>query len=272
MRVDEDPRHYPHIEHTDERPTDDEAALADVDAGEFPPDGHDRDRAPTDEVSADEPAVGVAEAPTEEPPDEPVPEQLEPTSTVYRDEHAAQEAHDEEAHDEEAQDEEAHDEADRPHDTDVMTAAAAGPDHAGETERAEEDRVEEERAETEAAPEAETTPEAGTTPEAEAAAEPEELAPGEAPAAAGFVLWEAEVVDGYRDRWQQIQLRFIDHPRNAAQQAQALTVDVCEGLSDALTRHRAELDRWQGAQLEDTEELRMTVRRYRDLLDRLLGL
>ncbi|TML21555.1 MAG: hypothetical protein E6G35_17400 [Actinobacteria bacterium] len=85
-------------------------------------------------------------------------------------------------------------------------------------------------------------------------------------------FWQLEVVDGFRDRWQQIQLRFIDDPRAAAHQAQALVTDVIQGFTEAATRQRGELDRWQGAELDDTEELRMTVRRYRDLLDRLLAL
>src|SRR5438874_1200077 len=92
------------------------------------------------------------------------------------------------------------------------------------------------------------------------------------PGPAGAALWEAETIDEYRDRWQQLQLRFVDDPRQATEQAQALVGDVCQGLTDALDRHRSELDRWRGAQLDDTEELRMAVRRYRDLLDRILGL
>ena len=322
MRVDEDPRRYPHDEppaygSTDEpaadaatdeaardesatdesatdESTDDEAALADVDGGEFPPEGH--SPAPTDEVTAGEPAgaheaVGVAAVPRdqtvspEDPDDAVVAGQMAPTSALYRDDTAAQEARDEtddgsardeavlardEAEaardeagtardetvpDKTARDETAQDEGDRPDEADLMAAAAAGPDHATEAERT---GAEPERAEADEP--------------IETGAGAEELAPGEVPVATTIVLWEAEIVDGFRDRWQQIQLRFIDDPRNAAEQAQSLTSDVCAGLTDALTRHRGELDRWQGAQLDDTEELRVTVRRYRDLLDRLLGL
>jgi len=103
-------------------------------------------------------------------------------------------------------------------------------------------------------------------------AEPEQLAPGDVPDGAGPAFWEIEIVEGYRDRWQLIQLHFIDDPRSAAEQAQALVGDVVQGFCDALNRQRDELDRWQDAQLEDTEELRVTVRRYRDLLDRLFAL
>jgi hypothetical protein len=101
---------------------------------------------------------------------------------------------------------------------------------------------------------------------------PEELSPGEVAAAAGVTLWETDNVDGFRDRWQEIQLRFIDNPRRAADQARGLVDDVINGLTEALSRQRTELGAWQGAELGDTEELRMAVRRYRDLLDQLLRL
>jgi hypothetical protein len=130
-------------------------------------------------------------------------------------------------------------------------------------EREEAEREEAEREEPEPVAEAEA---------AEAGAEREELAPGEVPAEESFVFWEMETTDGFRDRWQQIQLRFIDSPRNAADQAQNLVNDVMDAMADGLRRQRAELDRWRDAELDDTEELRMTVRRYRNLLDRLLGL
>ena len=141
--------------------------------------------------------------------------------------------------------------------------AAAAREAAAEREEAEARTEDEARTEAEAPAEREARDEAGTR---------EELAPGEVPVATVVTVWEAEVVDGYRDRWQQLQLRFIDGPRQAAGQAQALVADVCQGLTGALDRHRSELDRWGEAQLDDTEELRTAVRRYRDLLDRLLGL
>jgi hypothetical protein len=100
----------------------------------------------------------------------------------------------------------------------------------------------------------------------------EGLAPGEVPVEPVGGFWEAETVDGFRDRWQQIQLRFIDDPRVSAEQAQTLVTDVIQGFAQALASRREELDRWREAQLDDTEELRVTVRRYRDFLDRLFAL
>jgi len=219
-----------------------EAAVEDVDGGEFPPDdylqqpggsgtdgttyGHPAAEAtggaPVDEVSAGEPAVGVAHVP--------------PDGSAPADEPAA------------------------PDTREAGTSAAAEPEPAEAGPAAE------------AEPQAEDQPQAEAGPEPEAGLAPEELAPGEVAAEPVAAFWQLEVVDGFRDRWQQIQLRFIDDPRAAAHQAQALVTDVIQGFTEAATRQRGELDRWQGAELDDTEELRMTVRRYRDLLDRLLAL
>ena len=119
---------------------------------------------------------------------------------------------------------------------------------------------------------AEETGSVETEPAEEETEPADELAPGEVPAAAVAAFWELEVVDVYRDRWQQIQLQFIDDPRVAAERSRTLVDDVVQGLVDALTRQREELGRWREAQLDDTEELRVAVRRYRDMLDKLLGL
>ncbi|MBO4210060.1 hypothetical protein [Micromonospora echinofusca] len=76
----------------------------------------------------------------------------------------------------------------------------------------------------------------------------------------------------YRDRWREVQLRFVDDPRAAAGEAREVVGDAIEAVARALAARRDELDGWQQSGSEDTEQLRVVVRRYRDLLDRLLGL
>ncbi|MEH1015903.1 hypothetical protein V6U90_22675 [Micromonospora sp. CPCC 206060] len=76
----------------------------------------------------------------------------------------------------------------------------------------------------------------------------------------------------YRDRWREVQLRFVDDPRAAAGEAREVVGDAIEAVARALASRRNELDGWQQSGSDDTEQLRMVVRRYRDLLDRLLGL
>ncbi|MFV2010449.1 MULTISPECIES: hypothetical protein [unclassified Micromonospora] len=90
------------------------------------------------------------------------------------------------------------------------------------------------------------------------------------PAPAG--VFAAEQADAFRDRWRDVQLRFVDDPHAAAGEAQSLVTEAVEALTAALTAQRDELGGWTDAGPEDTEQLRMAVRRYRDLLDRVLSL
>jgi hypothetical protein len=108
--------------------------------------------------------------------------------------------------------------------------------------------------------------EAGTsTPET-----PTDLKPGEAKVLVIKELWSEGAVDGFRERWHQVQVSFLDDPQDAATQAEALLDDVLEGLHTALADRKSDLDSWSSAEHHDTEEMRVTVRGYRDLLDRLL--
>jgi hypothetical protein len=73
----------------------------------------------------------------------------------------------------------------------------------------------------------------------------------------------------FRDRWRDVQLRFVDDPRAAADEARGLLDEVVDALT---VRLRARKDQLGGTSGGDTEQLRMELRRYRDFLDRLLGL
>lgn len=84
-------------------------------------------------------------------------------------------------------------------------------------------------------------------------------------------LFDSLTAQGFRDRWRDVQLRFVDDPRAAAGDAEALVEAAIEALSAALAAQKSTLGGWQEANSADTEELRMAVRRYRDFLDRVLG-
>jgi hypothetical protein len=101
---------------------------------------------------------------------------------------------------------------------------------------------------------------------------------GPAAAAAPASLWADGATDALRERWRDVQLRFVDDPRGATDEAQALVNEAIDTLTAALAERRSELDGWRsgdgdagGAETE-TERLRVAVRDYRDFLDRLLGL
>ncbi|MCZ7418753.1 hypothetical protein O7605_04375 [Verrucosispora sp. WMMA2121] len=89
--------------------------------------------------------------------------------------------------------------------------------------------------------------------------------------AGAATLFDDATAQGFRDRWRDVQLRFVDDPRAAAGEAQSLVEEAMEALSAALAAHRDKLGGWQEAGSSDTEQLRVAVREYRDFLDRVLG-
>lgn len=104
-----------------------------------------------------------------------------------------------------------------------------------------------------------------------------ELLPGDVPDGAVLALFDSGTTERFREQWQALQLRFIDDPHTVASQAGALADEVVTALRDAVDRQRTALEDWQSGDgvdthSGDTERLRVAVRRYRDFLDRLLGL
>jgi hypothetical protein len=72
-------------------------------------------------------------------------------------------------------------------------------------------------------------------------------------------------------RWRDLQTAFVDDPGDAVQRAEGLVDEVVEALTSSLTARTGELrDRWKGA--GDTEQLRLALREYRVVLERLLTL
>ncbi|SIN16744.1 hypothetical protein [Micromonospora cremea] len=94
---------------------------------------------------------------------------------------------------------------------------------------------------------------------------------GSTVAAEPATLLDADTAQRFRDRWRDVQLRFVDDPHAAAGEAQSLVEEAIQALASALAAQKNALGGWQDAGSADTEELRMAVRRYRDFLDRVLG-
>lgn len=99
-----------------------------------------------------------------------------------------------------------------------------------------------------------------------------QLSPGASADDPVAALWGTDLVQRYRAQWQQLQLRFVDDPRGATGEAAQLLDDAVHSLTTTLADQKQTLDGWQSAQGEDTEVLRTALTRYRDFLDRLLGL
>src|SRR5689334_23899032 len=85
-------------------------------------------------------------------------------------------------------------------------------------------------------------------------------------------LFLNEDADGYRTRWSAIQSGFVDEPRKAVEEADALVAEVMKRLSDGFADERRGLeDQWERADQVSTEDLRVAMRRYRSFFERLLA-
>jgi hypothetical protein len=72
-------------------------------------------------------------------------------------------------------------------------------------------------------------------------------------------------------RWQEIQAGFVDEPRRAVQDADALVVDMMDRLARMLASEREQLELPGEKGEVSTEDLRLGLRRYRALFERLLA-
>jgi hypothetical protein len=77
--------------------------------------------------------------------------------------------------------------------------------------------------------------------------------------------------DRFVARWQEIQAGFVDEPRRAVQDADALVVDMMDRLARMLASEREQLESLGGTGKVSTEDLRQGLRRYRSLFERLLA-
>src|SRR5216683_3123444 len=75
-----------------------------------------------------------------------------------------------------------------------------------------------------------------------------------------------------RSRWEKIQTGFVDEPRKAVQDADALVAQTTKQLADSFSRERTKLEKeWDRGDDVSTENLRIALRRYRSFFDRLLA-
>jgi hypothetical protein len=84
-------------------------------------------------------------------------------------------------------------------------------------------------------------------------------------------LFADDELAGYRTRWSGIQTGFVDEPRRAVEEADALVAEVIKRLADVFAEERQQLEgHWEHAQQVSTEDLRVAMRRYRSFFERLL--
>ena len=96
---------------------------------------------------------------------------------------------------------------------------------------------------------------------------------GDLETAERLALFEPAQLSEFKGRWSEIQAGFVDEPRRAVQQADALVSDVISRIADSFGRERGQLEQqWDRGGDVSTEELRQALQRYRSFFSRLLTL
>jgi len=97
-------------------------------------------------------------------------------------------------------------------------------------------------------------------------------AAGAAPRTSAKDGMTSEDVAEFRSRWADVQASFIDDPHRACEQADNLVDLVLTRLTERFAKERKQLVlKWdRGHERTETEELRVAMKGYRTLIDRLL--
>ncbi len=85
-------------------------------------------------------------------------------------------------------------------------------------------------------------------------------------------LLPAEDTAGFRQRWEEIQTRFVDEPRGAVEDADGLVATLMQQLAEGFAKEREGLEaQWGRGEDISTEDLRVALQRYRSFFQRLLS-
>ena len=85
-------------------------------------------------------------------------------------------------------------------------------------------------------------------------------------------LFDDDEGRGLRSRWEAIQTGFVDEPRAAVEQADALVTQIMSRLTQVFADERSTLEQqWSRGDNVSTEDLRVALKRYRAFFERLLS-
>jgi hypothetical protein len=77
----------------------------------------------------------------------------------------------------------------------------------------------------------------------------------------------------FRSKWDQIQIRFVDEPRQAVQDADNLVAQAMKRLAEIFSDERKKMEgQWDRGDDVSTEDLRVALQRYRSFFNRLLAM
>jgi len=90
--------------------------------------------------------------------------------------------------------------------------------------------------------------------------------------AAEVQLFRQEDTSELSRRWSDIQASFVDEPRHAVELADTLVAETMQRLAQMFASARKDLEgQWDRGEDVTTEDLRITLQRYRSFFDRLLA-
>lgn len=85
-------------------------------------------------------------------------------------------------------------------------------------------------------------------------------------------LLERDRAEELRTRWLELQSRFVDDPRVTVERADELVDELMQTIARQFSDARGELERqWTEGGDVSTEDLRLTLQRYRSFFERLLA-
>lgn len=86
-------------------------------------------------------------------------------------------------------------------------------------------------------------------------------------------LFEPDKVKDFRSRWLDIQTRFVDDPKASVRDADELVAQVIKNIAEIFAQERAYMEeQWKQGGEVSTEDLRISITRYRSLFNRLLSM
>ena len=90
-------------------------------------------------------------------------------------------------------------------------------------------------------------------------------------AGASAPLLNRQESEHFRTLWNEIQGKFVDDPRSAVQQADALVSEVIEQITQMFANEHSSLEgQWNKGNDVSTEDLRRSLQRYRSFFNRLV--
>ena len=94
-----------------------------------------------------------------------------------------------------------------------------------------------------------------------------------APEEERIALFSAAEANQLRSQWDSIQVEFVDAPRKAVEDADALVSATMKRLAEVFANERQTLEQqWDQNENRSTEDFRVVLRRYRSFFSRLLSM